>query len=153
MTREEAKSSENHWAQLCAKHGWNESSQMAHFESFLRGKGLFGEFAAYVERAAEKEAMAALEDAIEGLGYTVVEHVVLSGRWIWLGPVMNCEVSLDTKEQATLSAWGDAMSRALAARPIDSERLEGMSLDEQITYVVECLSASQNDEALRSAGR
>jgi hypothetical protein len=48
-------SAESRYIQTCKEQGWNEDSQIIHLEGFIRGKGLFEEFAAYAAKAAEEE--------------------------------------------------------------------------------------------------
>lgn len=46
---------ERKWQQLCREQRWNVETQVILLEGFLRDKGLFGEFAAVAEKAAEEE--------------------------------------------------------------------------------------------------
>ena len=46
---------ETSWINLCGDQGWNEVSQIIHLEGFIRDKGLFAEFAAYAQAAANEE--------------------------------------------------------------------------------------------------
>lgn len=46
---------EEAWTTLCNEQGWNDQSQVAHLEGFLRQAGLFSRFAQYVQAAADVE--------------------------------------------------------------------------------------------------
>ncbi|GBG14858.1 uncharacterized protein NMK_2459 [Novimethylophilus kurashikiensis] len=59
-TREKASeasevASERQWNAVCSDQGWNDATQIIHLIGFIRGKGLFSEFAAYAEKAADEE--------------------------------------------------------------------------------------------------
>ncbi len=135
---------ERNWTTICNQQNWNPDSQITHLEGFLRDRGLFEQFVAYAQEAANEEngntEELAKADVLSDVGYSIVEDVDQPGLWLWTAPSDGSETSYASEDEAIISAWNDAAAQTIQLYNMSKIEWDALDFEKQKALIMNCLS-------------